>query len=43
MKTGDVIQTTDQGVAILAGIYITGKYPRPVLIKLAVDPFIPED
>lgn len=39
----DVIQTADQGVAILAGIYITGKYPRPLLIKLADDAFIPED
>jgi len=39
----DVIQTADQGVAILGGIYILGKYPRPLLIKMPVDPFIPED
>ncbi len=36
----DVIQTSDGGVAILAGIYILGKYPRPLLIKMPVDPFI---
>ncbi len=36
----DVIQTSDGGVAILAGIYILGKYPRPLLIKRPVDPFI---
>jgi len=36
----DVIQTSDGGVAILAGIYILGKYPRPLLIKMPADPFI---
>jgi len=38
----DVIQTTDQGIAILGSIYILGKYQRPLLIKMPVDPFIPE-
>ncbi len=36
----DVIQTSDGGVAILAGIYILGKYPRPLLIKMPVDTFL---
>lgn len=36
----DVIQTSDGGLAILAGIFITGKYPRPLLIKMPADPFI---
>ncbi|MEN8203606.1 MAG: hypothetical protein ABFS28_13500 [Bacteroidota bacterium] len=39
----DVIQTADQGVTILGGIYILGKYQRPLLIKMPVDPFILED
>ena len=36
----DMILTSDGGVAILAGIYILGKYPRPLLIKMPVDPFL---
>ena len=39
----DFIQTGDQGVAILASIYILGKYQRPVLIKIPKDQFIPEE
>jgi hypothetical protein len=38
----DVIQTSDQGIAILGSIYILGKYQRPLLIKMPVDPFITE-
>ena len=40
VMVSDVIQTSDGGVAILAGIYILGKYPRPLLIKMPADPFI---
>ncbi|MEN8230030.1 MAG: hypothetical protein ABFS38_17855, partial [Bacteroidota bacterium] len=39
----DFIQTSDQGIAILAGIYILGKYQRPVLIKIPEDQFLPEE
>jgi len=39
----DMIQTADHGIAILAGIFILGKYQRPVLIKLQEDLFLPEE
>jgi len=39
----DFIQTADQGIFILAGIYILGKYQRAVLIKIPKDLFIPEE
>ena len=38
----EFIQTQDQGIAILGGIYILGKYQRPLLVKLPVDLFLPE-
>ena len=43
VEVRDFIQTEDHGVAILAGIYILGKYQRPMLIKLPETPFIPEE
>jgi len=43
VMVSDVIQTADQGVAILGSTYIQGKYQRPLLIKMPADPFIPED
>ena len=35
----DIIQTDEEGVALLGRIYILGKYQRPVLVKLPVDIF----
>jgi len=43
VEVRDFIQTEDHGVAILAGIYILGKYQRPMLIKLPETPFVPEE
>jgi len=43
LNVNDVIQTADNGFAILAGIYILGKYQRPLLIKMPADPFLPEE
>jgi hypothetical protein len=39
----EVVQTEDKGIAILGGIYILGKYQRPLLIKLDQEAFIPEE
>lgn len=41
VEVADVIQCSDQGVAILAGIYLTGKYRRPVLFKEPWEVFFP--
>lgn len=38
----EFIQTGDQGIAILGGIYILGKYQRPLLVKLTRESFDPE-
>jgi len=38
----EFIQTRDQGIAILGGIYILGKYQRPLLVKLPADLFLPK-
>lgn len=43
VEVSDVIQTRDQGVAILAGIYLAGKHRRPVLIKEPVEVFFPDE
>jgi hypothetical protein len=43
VTVSDVIQTADEGIAILGEIYILGKYQRPFLLKMPVDPFLPED
>ena len=41
VEVGDMIQTSDDGVALLGRIYILGKYQRPVLVKLPVTDFTP--
>lgn len=41
VEVGDMIQTSDEGVALLGKIYILGKYQRPVLVKLPVRTFTP--
>jgi len=43
IEVSDFIQTADDGIAILAGIHILGKYLRPVLIKIPSEPFFPEE
>lgn len=43
VMVSDFIQTSDRGVAILAKIYILGKYQRPVLIKIPEATFLPEE
>jgi hypothetical protein len=43
IEVSNFIQTADNGVVILAGIYILGKYQRPVLIKIPKDSFLPEE
>lgn len=43
IEVSDFIQTSDDGIAILAGIYILGKYLRPVLIKIPSETFFPEE
>ena len=43
VEVADFIQTTDNGIAILAGIHILGKYQRPVLIKIPEEQFLPEE
>ena len=42
IEVSDYIQTSDEGIAILAGIHILGKYLRPVLIKIPAETFFPE-
>lgn len=39
----DFIQTEDKGIAILGGIYILGKYQRPLFVKLPLDSFLPDE
>jgi len=36
-EVADLIETEDGGIAILATTFMTGRYPRPALIKLSVD------
>ncbi len=43
VMVSEVIQTADQGIALLGGIYILGKYQRPFLVKLTRDAFMPQD
>jgi len=43
IEVRDIIQTGDQGIAILAGIYTLGKYKRPLLIKMPPTQFVPEE
>lgn len=43
VEVRDFIQTEDNGIAILAGIHILGKYQRPLLLKLPETPFVPEE
>ncbi len=43
VEVSDYIQTADKGIAILAGIHILGKYQRPVIIKIPVSEFLPEE
>ncbi len=41
VEVSDIIQTREEGVALLGRIYILGKYQRPVLVKLPVRTFSP--
>ncbi len=41
VEVADIIQTSEEGVALLGKIYILGKYQRPVLVKLPVRTFSP--
>ena len=41
VEVADIIQTREEGVALLGKIYILGKYQRPVLVKLPVRTFSP--
>ena len=43
VEVRDFIQTSDQGIAILAGIYTLGKYKRPLLLKMDPGQFVPEE
>ncbi|MEA3460977.1 MAG: hypothetical protein U9R49_03790 [Bacteroidota bacterium] len=43
VEVRDLIQTADQGIAILAGIYTLGKYKRPLLVKMPPTQFVPEE
>ena len=43
VEVRDFIQTGDNGIAILAGTHILGKYQRPVLIKIPKEHFLPEE
>ncbi len=43
VEVADVIQTEDEGVAVLAGIYLLGKYRRPVLFKEPAELFFPPE
>ena len=40
VEVSDIIQTKEEGVALLGRIYILGKYQRPVLVKLPCGPFL---
>jgi hypothetical protein len=41
VEVSDIIQTSEEGVALLGRIYILGKYQRPVLMKLPARTFSP--
>jgi hypothetical protein len=41
VEVSDIIQTAEEGVALLGRIYILGKYQRPVLVKLPARTFSP--
>jgi len=43
VEVRDFIQTDDDGLTILAGTFILGKYQRPLLVKLPVTLFVPEE
>ena len=43
VEVADLISTDDGGIAILAGVFILGKYQRPVLVKMPADQFLPEE
>jgi len=43
VEVRDFIQTSDQGIAVLAGIYTLGKYKRPLLLKMDPGQFVPEE
>lgn len=43
VEVRDLIQTADQGIAILGGIYTVGKYKRPLLVKMPPSQFFPEE
>jgi hypothetical protein len=43
VEVSDVITTGDNGIAILAGVFILGKYQRPVMVKMPEKPFLPEE
>jgi len=43
IEVRDFIQTQDQGIAVLAGIYTLGKYMRPLVLKLPPTMFVPEE
>lgn len=43
VEVADVIQCDDDGVAVLAGIYLLGKYRRPVLYKETAELFFPPE
>lgn len=43
VEVRDFIQTSDQGIAILAGIYTLGKYKRPLLLKMDPGEFVLEE
>ena len=41
VEVADMIQTSEEGLALLGRIYILGKYQRPVLVKLPARTFSP--
>lgn len=43
VEVADFIQTSDQGIAILAHLHILGKYERPLLIKMEKEQFLPPE
>ena len=43
VEVRDFIQTADQGIAVLAGIYTLGKYKRPLLLKMDPGEFVLEE
>ena len=43
VEVRDVMQSADQGLVVLGSIRIVGKYRRPLLLKIPVDQFLPEN